>query len=52
VNSGVVALRMAASPPVIAVCPQTIRLKGIRLLSAPRQGLERHLGEEERPAPE
>ena len=44
VNSGVVALRMAASPPVIAVCPQTIRLKGIRLLSAPMTKKARHLG--------
>jgi hypothetical protein len=35
VNSGVVAFRIAARPPVIRVCPQKIRLNGIRLLSAP-----------------
>ena len=34
-NSGVVAFRIAARPPVIRVWPQKIRLNGIRLLSAP-----------------
>ena len=42
VNSGVVALRIAARPPVISVCPQTIRVKGIRLLSAPMTKKARH----------
>ena len=34
-NKGVVAFRIAARPLAIAVWPQTIRLNGIRLLSAP-----------------
>jgi hypothetical protein len=32
VNSGVVAFRIAARPPVIRVCPQKIRLNGIRVV--------------------
>ena len=35
VNSGVVALRIAARPEAMWVCPQTIRQNGIALLSSP-----------------
>jgi hypothetical protein len=35
VNSGIVAFRIEARLPVISVCAQTIRLKGITLLIAP-----------------
>ncbi len=34
-NSGVAPLRIAARPLLICVCAQTMRLKGMRLLSTP-----------------